>query len=205
MVSNGKTNGNERSITGRELRPVEGLQIRVLDDPRLVERIRVLDGYCLPIKYGDHYYDTYVRPCAHRYSQIALFHDMLVGSCTCRLERTEDEDEFFLYIMTIAVLEPYRRLGVGSRLLESVLRAVASETKVRVRQVTLHMQVSSPVIEFYKTFGFEVMERVPDYYTNLDECDAYLLRKVIDQPHLESKQHQNRKAKGGAGKGGKAK
>ncbi|KEG13728.1 acetyltransferase [Trypanosoma grayi] len=194
MVSVSDANASQHVCTGKELPHVEGLQIRTLDDPRVVERIRVLDEYCLAVKYMDHYYDTYVKPCAHQFNQVAFYYDMLIGSCTCRLERTDNENEFRLYIMTIAVLAPYRRLGVGSHLLDRILKNV-EEAKVCIREVALHVQVGSPALEFYKRFDFEVMEKVANYYADLDECDALLLRKVV--PQLRSK-------KGGA-KNGKRK
>nr|CCC93500.1 putative N-acetyltransferase [Trypanosoma congolense IL3000] len=201
MVSTSDTPANQQNLALPEPRQIEGLQVRALDDPRLVERIRVLDTYCLPVKYSDHYYDSYVRPCVNKFSCVAFYHGILVGSCTCRLEAGEGENKVFLYIMTIAVLEPYRRLGIGSQLLGSVLRAAAADTKLHIQYVTLHMQVNSPALLFYKAFGFEVAAELPDYYPELEEKAAYLLRRSVYQPHFDPK-HQN-KAKGTGVKGAK--
>ncbi|KAG8347114.1 Acetyltransferase (GNAT) family Acetyltransferase (GNAT) domain [Trypanosoma vivax] len=201
MTVGGTSDGIRCTVAGKELSPIEGLQIRVLSDPRVVERVRVLDEYCLAVKYSDHYYDTYVRPCAHKFNQVAFYNGMLVGSCTCRLESTDREEEFNLYVMTLAVLEPYRRMGIGTHLLNSILRAVAEETKVRISAVTLHVQVGSFAIEFYRACGFEEVGRVFNYYPNLNECDAMLLRKVVPQPHLhDARRQQNPNTKGGGGK-----
>ncbi|EKF32826.1 acetyltransferase, putative [Trypanosoma cruzi marinkellei] len=203
MVAANNAAVNQSRYVGPELRPVEGLQIRTLDDPRVVERIRILDQYCLAVKYSDSYYDTYLRPCSHQYNQIALYYDMLVGSCTCRLESTTNDNEYRLYVMTIAVLAPYRRLGIGSHLLDTILRNVAKETKLCIREVTLHVQVGSDAMEFYKSFGFEVVERVPKYYTGLEECDAFKLRKVV--PQIGNASTQSQRAKSGGVKNGKKK
>ncbi|ESL11755.1 acetyltransferase [Trypanosoma rangeli SC58] len=194
---------NQSSYAGRELPPIEGLQIRTLDDPRVVERVRVLDQHCLAVKYSDSYYDTYLRPCTHHYNQIAFYHDVLVGSCTCRLESTSKESEYCLYVMTIAVLAPYRRLGIGSRLLDTVLRNVANDNKLCIREVTLHVQAGSAAMKFYESFGFEVVEKVPNYYADLDECNAFKLRKVI--PQLQNGLTQQQRAKSGGVRNGKKK
>ncbi|RNF21911.1 acetyltransferase [Trypanosoma conorhini] len=203
MVIANNATVNQSSYAGKELPPIEGLQIRALDDPRVVERVRVLDQYCLAVKYSDSYYDTYVRPCTHQYNQVAFYYDMLVGSCTCRLESTSKENEYSLYVMTIAVLAPYRRLGIGSRLLDTILRNVANETKFCIREVTLHVQVGSAAMKFYESFGFEVVEKVPNYYADLDECDALKLCKVVPQLHPGLRQLQ--RAKSGGVKNGKKK
>ncbi|ORC93306.1 acetyltransferase [Trypanosoma theileri] len=206
MADTNGTSRKEDNCLEKELPEVEGLVIRTLDDPRVVERVRILDQYCLAVKYHDQYYDKYVRPCPHQYNQLAFYHDVLVGSCTCRLEQTDNEDELRLYVMTIVVLEPYRHLGIGSHLLTRVLKNVAEETKVRIGEVTLHVQVGSPAFEFYKKFGFEVVERVENYYSGLDETDAFFLRKVVPQPRLKSaQQQQNQRPKASGAKNGKKK
>lgn len=166
--------------------PLKGLHIRAHSDTRLTERIRVLDDYCFPVKYQESYYSTYVRNSFHPFNQLAFFHDILVGSITCRLERGETEGECVLYIMTIGVLEPYRHMMIGSRLLQAVLSAVYHDTKTRISAVTLHVQVGSSALEFYRKFDFEEAQLVEGYYTDLEECNAILLRRVVPQPFFES-------------------
>ncbi|CCW69771.1 unnamed protein product [Phytomonas sp. Hart1] len=166
------------------------LRICPLSDPRLTERVRVVDDYCLAAKYSEKYYDTYVRHGLQSYNQVAFYHDILIGSITCRLELTEVENTYRLYIMTIAVLAPYRHLGVGSRLLEAVLANVRKETQYRIVEVTLHMQVGSPVRSFYEKVGFEVVKEVKDYYTGLDTCDSLYMRLVVPQLHFDGKKAQ---------------
>ncbi|KAH9598978.1 GNAT domain [Trypanosoma melophagium] len=206
MSETNGTSKKEDDYIEKELPDIEGLVIRTLDDPRVVERIRILDQYCLAVKYQDQYYDKYVRPCPHQYNQLAFYHDVLVGSCTCRLEQTDNDEELRLYVMTIVVLEPYRHIGIGSHLLSKILKNVAEETKVRIREVTLHVQVGSPAFEFYKKFGFEVVEKVENYYTGLEETNAFFLRKVVPQLRLKSaNQQQNQRSKTGGAKNGKRK
>jgi N-alpha-acetyltransferase 50 len=166
--------------------PLPGLHIRMMNDTRLTERIKVLDHYCFPVKYQESYYSNFVRNSFHPFNQLAFFHDMLVGSITCRLETTEVEGEYTLYIMTIGVLEPYRHMQIGSRLLQTVLNAVHNNQKTRIVAVTLHVQVGSSALEFYRCFNFEEERVVENYYSDLDECNAILLRRVVPQPFFEN-------------------
>ncbi|CBZ23147.1 putative acetyltransferase [Leishmania mexicana MHOM/GT/2001/U1103] len=165
--------------------PLRGLHIRPMNDSRLCERIKVLDDYCFPVKYTESYYNDYVRNSFHEFNQLAFYHDILVGSITCRLEKTATDSDYVLYIMTIGVLEAYRHLRIGSRLLQTVLSAVYNDTRNRIVAVTLHVQVGSPALEFYRQFNFEEVQLVENYYTDLDECNAILLRRVVPQPHFE--------------------
>mmetsp|Transcript_71871 Transcript_71871/g.191113 ORF Transcript_71871/g.191113 Transcript_71871/m.191113 type:complete len:88 (+) Transcript_71871:57-320(+) len=78
--------------------------------------------------------------------------------------------------MTIGVLAPYRRIGIGRRLLQETLNACRDSTDCQ--EVYLHVQVSNDeAIDFYKQFGFEVGDTVKDYYQRLDVCDAVILSK----------------------------
>lgn len=165
---------------------MKGLCIRPLTDPRVVERVRVLDKHTIAVKYTDSYYVKYVY-FGSPFNHVAFFNDILVGSITCRLEPTDEADVSRLYIMTIAVLEPYRKLGIGSRLLQTVLNHVHNERHTQISCIALHMQVGSSVERFYKHFDFETVEVVKDYYGELEEHDALLLQRVIPQPFIQKK------------------
>jgi hypothetical protein len=48
-----------------------------------------------------------------RYSKLAYLKDVLVGAISCKEDTLEDGSKA-VYIMTITVLKPYRRYGIGS-------------------------------------------------------------------------------------------
>ena len=49
-------------------------------------------------------------------TKLAYLKDVLIGAVSCK-EDTLDSGEKAVYIMTITVLKPYRRYGIGSMLL----------------------------------------------------------------------------------------
>lgn len=177
----------------KPLEPVPGLEIKALMDVRLVEKIRVLEKAVLPVTYSENHYEKSVLSGLPRYNQLAFYQDMLVGTLTARLELVEEPETYRLYIMTICVLEPYRHMGIGSRMLEAILKNVANETTVHITGVYLNVQTSSRAIQFYKKFDFEQVDFVKDYYVGLDCNDAYTLSLAIPQPLLEKKKGNKKK------------
>lgn len=81
--------------------------------------------------------------------------------------------------MTITVLKPYRRYGIGSQLLERAIEDCAK--KNGIKKMMLHVQCSNEsALEFYKGHGFEVKEKLEDYYTDLDPPHCFVLVKDLD-------------------------
>jgi ribosomal protein S18 acetylase RimI-like enzyme len=158
---------------------VPGLQIQTLDDARTIEKLRVLDKVCFPVTYTDKYYEALVTNGFSKISNIALYHDVLVGSITTRLEPTETEGQQRAYIMTLGVLPPYRSLGIATLLLRTVLDYVAATPSIV--EVKLHMQVGSPALKLYEKHGFAVTDEVKDYYTGIEPTnDALILLKTVE-------------------------
>eukprot|EP00744_Colponema_vietnamica_P028086 GILI01042485.1.p1 GENE.GILI01042485.1~~GILI01042485.1.p1 ORF type:complete len:199 (+),score=39.62 GILI01042485.1:47-598(+) len=173
----------------KTLAPIKGLQIKVFNDPRTVERIKVLDKYLFPVKYSDQHYTNVINNGFHHFNQLAFYNDALVGVVTCRLEHTDVEGELRLYVMTIGVLKPYRRLGIATRLMQQVIDNVANkETKNKITHIALHVQIGQDAaLAFYLGFGFADKGVVKDYYTDLEVRDATLLEKVVPQNALVAK------------------
>ena len=77
-------------------------------------------------------------------------------------------------MMNLAVAPEYRRGGVGQKLVESLVSALAARD---VHSLTLEVRASNdPAISLYGKMGFQQVGRRPNYYRNPKE-DALILRK----------------------------
>ena len=113
-----------------------------------------------------------------RYSKLAYLKDILVGAISCK-EDKKDDGTVAVYIMTITVLKPYRRYGIASQLLVKAIEDCAKNRGIKT--MTLHVQKGNDsAMEFYKKHGFEVVQELKDYYTDLTPADCFILEKVIE-------------------------
>lgn len=79
------------------------------------------------------------------------------------------------YIVTIDVLEPYRRHGVGSALLREIEGRLAANG---VRRIGLETATdNAPVVAFWRRHGYRVRGVREGYYPH--GRDAYSMRKAI--------------------------
>lgn len=70
-------------------------------------------------------------------------------------------DPYDGHIISIAVDHNYRRMGIGSLLIAEVLN--------RIRKAYVEVRESNEeAIEFYRSLGFEKVDRAPRYYVNED-------------------------------------
>jgi ribosomal protein S18 acetylase RimI-like enzyme len=133
-----------------------------------VGAVRVLNENVFPVHYGDAFYANLPKYVA--LSQLAFVaDDMLVGAVACRREGPR------LYIMTLGVLTPYRRLGVGCKLLHFVFETLVAK-QPDVVDVFLHVQVNNDAaLAFYAKHGFVRGAQVDGYYKNVQPDAAFLL------------------------------
>lgn len=69
--------------------------------------------------------------------------------------------------------------GAGTKLLNHVLDLCA---KQNVSDIYLHVHtINEEAINFYKKFGFEVTDKISNYYTNITPPDCFVLTKYITQ------------------------
>lgn len=83
-------------------------------------------------------------------------------------------------MMTLGVLEPYRRLGLGSQLLQHILEQ--AKLAKDISKVYLHVQTTNNQgVKFYKKHDFQIVSTENDYYKHIEPRDAFLLSKIIEQ------------------------
>ncbi|KAG6614875.1 Acetyltransferase (GNAT) family [Phytophthora cinnamomi] len=148
-------------------------------DKSNVQRLRELNLQLFPVRYNLAFYKEVVSS-PPGYAQIACVGGgFAVGAICCRREPVEGGSEGLerTYIMTLGVLEGYRRARIGSRLLEGV---VAQSIRDGVVQVYLHVQTSNAAaLRFYLAHGFEATQILRNYYKGIEPPDCYVLRRQL--------------------------
>ena len=149
--------------------------------PHNIKLLKKVNQVVFPIVYHDKFYKDVLE--AGELAKLAYYNDVVVGAVCCRIDLTTTEDgqtKRKLYIMTLGCLAPYRRLGIGTKMLRHVMDIV--EKDGNFDSVVLHVQVSNEgALQFYQGFGFEVVETKEAYYKRIDPADAHVLEKKIDK------------------------
>ena len=90
--------------------------------------------------------------------------------------------------MTLGCLAPYRRLGIGTKMLKHVMEIIQNDGNFDA--VVLHVQINNEgALEFYKKFGFEIVETKKAYYKRIEPADAHVLEKKIDKKAVNGSEH----------------
>ncbi|XP_016511997.1 uncharacterized protein LOC107829079 isoform X1 [Nicotiana tabacum] len=139
-------------------------------------QLKKINTAIFPVRYNDKYYTDAIA--SGDFTKLAYYSDICVGSIACRLEKKE-AGAVRVYIMTLGVLAPYRGLGIGKMLLNHILNLSA---KQNVSEIYLHVHtINEDALNFYKKFGFEVTDKIQNYYTNITPPDCFVLTKFITQ------------------------
>ncbi len=96
-----------------------------------------------------------------------LYNDTPIGALAARVEKNEETGkETQLYIMTLGVLEPYRRCGVATQMLEYILNLVKDDAEFAdLLTVVIHVQTNNDAaLAMYKKHGFEITGHKENYY-----------------------------------------
>merc|ERR1712032_566692 len=138
----------------------------------------------LPRSYHDKFYKDVLD--AGELAKLVFYNDIVVGGVCCRVDASPVGRK--LYIMTLGCLAPYRRLGIGTKMLEHVLKVVQEDGNFA--SIFLHVQINNQsAIEFYKKFGFNIVETKEQYYKRIEPADAHVLEKFLkpEENHSNSK------------------
>ena len=80
------------------------------------------------------------------------------------------------HIISIAVLEGYRRRGIGRALMVEAMSA--SKYVYKAREMYLEVRISNiPAISLYEKLGFKKVKVIPFYYR--DGEDAYVMARLL--------------------------
>lgn len=145
--------------------------------PHNIKQLKRLNQVVFPVSYNDKFYKDVLE--VGELAKLAYFNDIVVGAVCCRIDiDTDNSKSRRLYIMTLGCLAPYRRLGIGTKMVEHVLDIC--EKDANFDAVFLHVQVNNDsAINFYKNFGFEIAEEKENYYKKIEPANAYVLQKKL--------------------------
>jgi len=139
-----------------------------------LKQLKKINSVVFPVSYNDRFYLDVLD--SGELAKLAYYNDIVVGAVCCRIDNVANQRR--LYIMTLGCLYPYRRLGIGSVMLNHILKYV--EADGNFDNIFLHVQVNNEsAIEFYKKFGFEVVDLKMNYYKRIEPADAYVLQKNL--------------------------
>jgi ribosomal protein S18 acetylase RimI-like enzyme len=139
-----------------------------------IKQLKKINTVVFPVSYNDKFYKDVLT--AGELARLAYYNDVVVGGVCCRIDTSEDKRR--LYIMTLGCLAPYRRLGIGTIMLEHVLGFVKADGKFD--SIFLHVQVNNDsAINFYEKFGFSIVETKQAYYKRIEPADAHVLQKDL--------------------------
>lgn len=82
-------------------------------------------------------------------------------------------------VLTIGVAKDWQRIGLGSRLIDGILRAMG---RAQVKRLFLEVAADDPpAIAFYRKAGFDEVARRPGYYQRpaAPAVDAVVMSKAI--------------------------
>lgn len=85
-----------------------------------IKQLKTLNTVVFPVSYNDRFYIDVLE--AGELAKLAYYNDIVVGAVCCRVETFENQRR--LYIMTLGCLSPYRRLGIGSVMVNHILNFV---------------------------------------------------------------------------------
>jgi len=155
------------------------LQLRFLG-PQDIEYVKTLCSSWFPIDYPDTWY-TEITSNPRFYSLAATLQGRIIGLIvaeTKELGHLAKEDRSILassfkkgtkvgYILSLGVVEDFRKQGIASLLLENLISHLTSDafTTARVKALYLHvLTTNSQAITFYEHRGFIVHSFLPYYY-----------------------------------------
>ncbi|XP_034480012.1 probable N-acetyltransferase san [Drosophila innubila] len=152
--------------------------------PHNIKQLKKLNTVVFPVSYNDKFYVDVLE--AGELAKLAYYNDIVVGAVCCRIDTTDNQRR--LYIMTLGCLSPYRRLGIGTVMFEHILNY--AEKDGNFDSIFLHVQINNDgAIEFYKKFGFEIVDTKEQYYKRIEPADAHVLQKALRRKKSDIHNH----------------
>lgn len=148
----------------------------VVDNFEKADILKRINLSIFPVAYSDEIYTSMVISSKY-HAFLIEYAGETIGSFS--LEMHTDR----IYIFTFGILQKFRNRGIGSRLWREVELLIIDTFKCC--NIELHVNVSNlKAIHFYRKQGFEIKDRIEDYYEGLPDNGAYLLKKTLFSANL---------------------
>ncbi|KAK8122119.1 GCN5-related N acetyltransferase [Apiospora sp. TS-2023a] len=165
--------------------------------PSHIPSLRRITARLLPVRYSDSFYAALSDPdSSGAFSRVLLWTDTgdnkptVIGGLVCRPEKLYQPrpDEQFvdaipnaLYIQSLVLNEPYRRLGLAGALLNEVCGVASRDPRWACRTVCAHVWTqNNEGMAWYVARGFTRIDPPVDaYYRMLTPNDAWIVRREI--------------------------
>nr|CAI5843912.1 unnamed protein product [Callosobruchus analis] len=85
--------------------------------PHNIKQLKRLNSVVFPVSYNDKFYKDVLE--AGELAKLAYYNDIVVGAVCCRIDVSEKSRR--LYIMTLGCLYPYRKLGIGTMMVQHIV------------------------------------------------------------------------------------
>ncbi len=143
---------------------MKGSRIELGDvTPHNIKQLKRLNQVIFPVSYNDKFYKDVLE--VGELAKLAYFNNIAVGAVCCRVDYSQNQKR--LYIMILGYLAPYRRLVIGTKMLNHVLNIC--EKDGTFDNIYLHVQISNEsAIDFYQKFGFEIIKTKNNYYKRIE-------------------------------------
>lgn len=144
--------------------------------------IRRLTSTTLPVRYGDAFFTTTLTdPIVSQLSRVVLYASAPVGWIRCLLEPCSPKSTLSqIYIQALALLSPYRNLGLATLLLETILSSSIAQAQSTVCIYAHVWEKNEDALEWYAKRGFRRVMLVERYYRRLRPGGAWIVRREVD-------------------------
>ncbi|CAH1129834.1 unnamed protein product [Ceutorhynchus assimilis] len=190
---------NSRIMDKKEicLRSLADVQLRFLC-PNDLDEVRALCQDWFPIEYPFYWYEEITSSNSRFYSLAAVYNQQIIGLIVAEIKPyscLNEEDAGILaksfsscdvaYILSLGVMKEYRRNGIATLLLDSLLKNLTTPERRKVKAVFLHvLTTNSAAIVFYERRKFRLHNFLPYYYSIQGKCkDGFMYVLYINEGH----------------------
>lgn len=150
-----------------------------------VPSIQRLTNTTLPIRYSDAFFRESIDDATlSQLTRIVLYSLEPVGWMRCRLEEASPKmahqpQLHQIYIQALALLAPYRGLGLATILLDTILNSPVAKDQTTVSVYAHVWEKNEDALEWYAKRGFSRVILVERYYRRLNPGGAWIVRKEL--------------------------